>query len=417
MQRLKGLDAIRGVGILCVVLLHSATFHFDGITGVNFDDPPLLITVIGFLLMWAGLFALISGAAYGYSTALRVQGQDARPGRILARFWVAGGFALVLHYVYFLVVGPKLLDVVHGNHQYALLPGLIATGSLPAVPVDRLFYSTALSMVAWNLILCGPLIGLLGRWRALRSGWRAGALLGGLGTVVILVSVARIPLYPLAVGAIEQGQVVRAWFWGFVVNKNNPIVPYLGFGLYGAWFGMALANSSSRRRALLSFLGLGIVWLVAGTIGLALLPDTMLERDVDLTWYFIIVFQLGLFLSLLAGVLFFTDVARISWVDRLFSPLRTLGTVSLSIFMLETVLSQILVRIGDALSPGWRYAIGPCLAFGALNVLLWVGIVSLWSRSRFRFSMEWCTVQVYRLFGQTSEKLDAATAARRTTHD
>jgi len=237
-----------------------------------------------------------------------------------------------------------------------------------------------------------------------------------LGTVVILASVARIPLYPLAVEAVEQGQVAMALFWGFLVNKNNPILPYLGFGLYGFWFGIALARESSRRRSLcrtlFSFLGLGAVWLVAGIVGLVLLPDTMLERDVDLTWYFIIVFQLGLFLLLLAGVLLITDVARISWVDRLLSPLRRLGAVSLSVFMLETVLSQILVRIGDALSPGWRLTIGPCLAFGALNVLLWAGIVLLWSRSGFRFSMEWCTVQVYRLFGQTSRKLDAATSVR-----
>ena len=417
MQRLKGLDAIRGLGILCVVFLHSATFHFDGITEVDFDDPPLLITVIGFLLMWAGLFALVSGAAYGYSAALRAQGRDARPWQILSRFWVAGGFALALHYVYFLVIGPKLLDVVHGNHQYALLPGMIATGSLPVVPADRLFYSTALSMVAWNLFLCGPLLELLGRWRALHSGRRAGLLLGGLGTVVILASVARIPLYPLAVKAVEQGQVARALFWGFLVNKNNPILPYLGFGLYGAWFGIALANESSRRRTLSSFLGLGTVWLVAGIVGLVVLPDTMLERDVDLTWYFIIVFQLGLFLLLLAGVLLLTDVARVSWVDRLLSPLRRVGGVSLSVFMLETVLSQILVRIGDALSPGWRLAIGPCLAFGALNVLLWAGIVLLWSRCGFRFSMEWCTVQIYRLFGQTSRKLDAATSAHSSAQD
>ena len=85
--------------------------------------------------------------------------------------------------------------------------------------------------------------------------------------------------------------------------------------------------------------------------------------------------------------------------------------------MLETVLSQILVRIGDVLSPGWRSEIVSCLAFGALNVLIWAGVVLLWSRSGFRFSMEWCTVQVYRAFGQTSRKLDAATSARSGVQD
>ena len=55
MKRLAGLDIVRGVGILCVVFLHSATFHYEAITEVDFDNPPLVITIIGFLRFFVRL--------------------------------------------------------------------------------------------------------------------------------------------------------------------------------------------------------------------------------------------------------------------------------------------------------------------------------------------------------------------------
>jgi hypothetical protein len=406
MRRLQGLDLIRGIGIVAVVFLHSATFHFDGITEVDLSDPPLLITVIGFLLMWAGLFAIVSSTAYAYSTATRLQHGEVKPQQLLKRFWVAGGFLLTLHYIYFVVLAPKLLDVEHGNHQYALLPGLIAGGRFPPVYADRLFYSTTLSMLGWNLILIGPLLALLLRDDGLRHPRRNGAVLGGLGTLIVILSLARIPLYPLAEKAIARGNVVGALFWGFLVNKNNPILPYLGFGLFGTWLGLALAQAEQRRRLLGLFGIIGGAWLICGVVGLYLLPDTMLEREIDLFWYFITLFQLGLFLLLVVGTVSVADILQPRFLDSPSFPVRRLGMASLSIFMLETVLSQILVTIGDAAWPGWRMDIGRCLAFGALNALVWVVIVAVWARFEFRFSMEWLTVRVHAWLGRPSRKAD-----------
>lgn len=409
MKRLVSLDVIRGIGILAVVFLHSATFSFQGITALDWDDPPLLIQVIGFLLMWAGLFAIVSSAAYAYSTALRMESGEMHSQQLLRSFWVAGGFLLVLHYVYFIVLAPKLLDVVGGNHQYALLPGWIANGHFPTIYAERMFYSTTLSMIAWNLLLIGPLL-----WALLGKGGRArikrnGALLGGLGTAIMLLSLVRIPLYPWAEQAIERGNILGAILFGFLVGKNNPILPYLGFGLFGTWLGLVLGRSQGPRRALGPFVLIGALWLVVGLVGLFALPTTMLEREVDLYWYFIMLFQLGLFLLIVAAALSVLDFRkdRPLALTRMLKPIRRLGTVSLSIFLGETVLSQLLVKLVDALFRGWNLNIGPCLAFGALNTLLWVGIVALWARFDFRYSMEWLTVRVYTLFRRPSHKVKA----------
>jgi hypothetical protein len=416
MKRLAGLDVIRGIGILAVVYLHSATFHYQGITEIDWNDPPPLIQVIGFLLMWAGLFAIVSSAAYAYSAALRIESGRMHARMILKSFWVAGGLLLVLHYIYFIFLAPKLLDVAGGNHQHALLPGWIASPApllsgkrFPPIYPERVFYSTTLSMIAWNLLLTGPLLRALSGRGGLARMRRNGAILGGLGTAVMLLSLARIPLYPWAVHAIEQRNVLAAVVLGFLVGKNNPILPYLGFGLFGTWLGLALVYSQSTRRALCPFVLIGVLWLVAGLVGLFALPTTMLEREVDLYWYFIMVFQLGFFLLLVAVVLGLIDfwVNRPPVLLRALKPIRRLGMVSLTIFMLETVLSQILVRFADVLFPGWSLDIGPCLIFGALNTALWIGIIVLWARFDYRYSMEWLTVRVYALFRRPSNKVKA----------
>ncbi len=406
MKRLVGLDVIRGIGILLVVFLHSATFNYANIVQVDFEHPPLIITVIGFMLMWAGLFALVSGVAYACTTTTRLS-----DGRIALRQvgwqWVlAGGWMLVLHYVYFLVLAPKLIDFEHGQHQYALLPGLIVAGRLLPLTTERIFYSTTLSMIAWNLLLIAPL------WRPLlalseKNPRRADLIWGGLGTLVILASLLRIPMYPLTARVIEGRNWLVALILGFVFNKNNPILPYLAFGLFGAWLGLSLAVSEKPRRVLGRFALIGVFWLVAGVVGLFLLPDTMLEREVDLFWYCIILFQLGLFLLLIVGTLALIDFSE-RWggaLRRLASLLARIGRVSLTIFMLETVLSQTLVRLGDALWPGWNETINVCLAFGALNALLWVGVVALWGRWNCRYGLEWLSVRVFSLLGRPSDKM------------
>ena len=60
------LDVVRGIGILGVVFLHFALYNYSGLLQIDFDDPPFVITVIGFLLTWAGLFAIVSGTVYGF---------------------------------------------------------------------------------------------------------------------------------------------------------------------------------------------------------------------------------------------------------------------------------------------------------------------------------------------------------------
>ncbi len=408
--RLRAFDLLRGVGITVMVLMHTATFHYAGITRIDFDDPPLVILMIGFLLTWAGMFAVISAAAYAFAAGRRIEAGTITRAGLLRGFAIAAGYLLAWHFVYFVVLGPKLLDVEGGNHLMALLPGLIATGAWPNLAPERWFYATALSMIGWNALFVGVALWLgLGRTRDLR---RVAPWLAVAGALVMAASWWRIDLYPRAVAAMEAADPLPALFWGFLVNKNNPLLPYLAFGLLGAWLGLRLLRGVTAR-TLWPVAAVGALALAAGVGGLMSLPDTLLEREVDPFWYFLTVAQLGFFLLLAAAALALWDRRRAATSDvpadrdpaDPLRPLRRIGTVSLTVFLLETPVSEVAARALSGAAPGWNEGIVACLAFGAVNAVAWVALANLWARADYRYSVEWATVRLFRMVRRPTAKL------------
>lgn len=411
--RLRAFDLLRGVGITVMVLMHTATFHYAGITRIDFDDPPLVILLIGFLLTWAGMFAVISAAAYAFVAGRRIEAGAITRSGLLRGFAIAAAYLLAWHFVYFVVLGPKLLDVEGGNHLMALLPGLIATGAWPTLAPERWFYATALSMIGWNVLFVGLALWLgLGRTRDLR---RVAPWLPVAGALVMAASWWRIDLYPRAVAAMEAADPLPALFWGFLVNKNNPLLPYLAFGLLGAWLGLRLLRGVTAR-TLWPVAAFGALALAAGVGGLMSLPDTLLEREVDPFWYFLTVAQLGFFLLLAVAALAVWDRGRAAAADARagrgpqakfwpLTPLRRIGTMSLTVFLLETPVSEVAARALSGAAPGWNEGIAACLAFGAVNAAAWVALANLWARADYRYSVEWATVRLYRMLGRPTAKL------------
>jgi uncharacterized membrane protein YeiB len=73
----------------------------------------------------------------------------------------------------------------------------------------------------------------------------------------------------------------------------------------------------------------------------------------------------------------------------LFAWLEPFSRVSLSVYLLEVLLSELLRLAWTPLFPGWDQTINGCLAFGAACVVLWAIILQLWRRSGYRFGFEW----------------------------
>ncbi len=407
-RRYAALDALRGIAILGVVFLHFALYNYTGLLDIDFDNPPFVITILGLFLAFAGLLAVISGAAYAATVYGRYKAGVIDRAQLLRSYLVAGATLLILSYVYFLISGPSLLDLEQGNHQHSVLVGLIRTGTLNAPPFERIIYNTSLTMIGWNLLLTGPVVWLLTRGG--RKGILRYVILLSVSIAVLLISVTRIYLFPALESLIESRRVFPAVPIAFLINKNDPILPYFAFGLLGTTLGTALVDGVPRRRILSAGTGVGIVLLIAGIVGMLTLPDTMLERSIDFFWYFLVLLQAGVFALLVVWMVCAIDLAperRRERRTRRLRLLRYLGTVSLTVFMLESIVNALLARAAWAVYEPWADEIPRLLAASLVVTILWIPAMLLWRKAELIGTFESMIALVHRGVGRRTAKIDA----------
>ncbi|MFA5084716.1 MAG: hypothetical protein WC475_05080, partial [Candidatus Paceibacterota bacterium] len=80
--------------------------------------------------------------------------------------------------------------------------------------------------------------------------------------------------------------------------------------------------------------------------------------------------------------------------------------VSLTVYLLETLVSEILRKISSAIIPSWNQTINGCLIFGAINVFVWIAILFFWQKKDFKYSLEYYWVKLFKKMGKNSTKLD-----------
>jgi len=396
----QGLDFLRGLGIFFLLVFHSAFYYFGGLWDLDLDNPPLIITIIGFLLMFAGMFAMISGAAHGIGI-LRLYRRDRWSlKKILRKKAVSAAFMLIIAYLYFLLTGPGLAVFDQRRMDNSLLVELIRSGRLAGISLERFFYVDSLVMIGSNILL----VSLIWIWLLKTGRLRPGVLLGLAGTVMAL-TLLRLPLYPYYREQFAAGNwfPVLTLFW--LVNKNNPVMPFLAFGLLGSWLGLCLEEGRSRRPALI----LGIVLAATGLTLYVFLPDTMLQREIDLKWYSIMLTQLGLFLLLILGSLALFDrkareqtaAAPTGWLCRFLCRFSYAG---LTAFFWESVLAALAWRLLLRIFPGLQFDIAGALLFGFSLALLWGFLLLLWAKWHFAGSIEYFYGLVVGKLGRFSSK-------------
>lgn len=401
----QGLDFLRGLGIFGLLIMHSAFYYFDGLWDLDLDNPPLIITIIGFLLMFAGLFAILSGTVHGLSM-LRLSRRGWSPARIFRKKAVSGLFILVVAYLYFIFTGPGLAEFANRRMNNSILVELIQSGQLAGTNLDRVLYVDSLVMIGCNILLVSLVWLVLLRTRQLKAG-----VLLGISFLVMVVSLSRLWLYPIYLEQLDQKNwpAVLALFW--LVNKNNPVLPYLAFGLLGSWLGIRLEDGKPRQPVI----WLGLALLLTG-LGLYLfLPDTMLQRSIDLKWYSIMVMQLGLFLLMILAALAVLDrdpavaAVRTGWSKPAGLVVRFItrfGHAGLTAFFLESIVAALAWRLLNLPVPGIQLGIGSALLFGLILALIWGFGLLFWERRQYVGSIEFLYGQIVTRFGQFSSKAD-----------
>ncbi len=406
-RRWRSIDAVRGFGLMAMIVLHGALYHYGALDRIDFDRPPPVVVLIGFLLMWGGLFAVLSGAAHA-TRALEHRARGVALGT-WCRWEVLGSAGyLLLGAVYFALVGPGLLNLADGSQDSSVVVGFLRTGQWQAPSAARWLYMNTLYMIGFATLFATPLVAAL-----IATCGPRGPGLQRAAAVVALAALAssalRIPLYPLYERAAAEGRTLwlRAGFW--IVNKNDPIWPSLGLLLGGTALGFAM-NEPPRRGRLRGPAALGGLLVAAGVAGWALGPPSMLRRSIDLTWLSIMLLQAGTILLGLCGLHRVLDgpsggtgaTARPGAFGRV---LERFGRMSLSVLFGETVLAELAARGLALVRPDWNSTIPAVLLFGFANAAVWAWLLARWERAGYGFSLERGWVRVMSALGRPSTRL------------
>lgn len=395
-KHLPGLDVLRGVGVFFVVALHSAFYYYGGLFQLDLNDPPAVVTVIGLLLMFAGLFAMISGLVHSLQFENRVRGGQA-PALAAKHQLRAGIFILAVAYLYFIFTGPGLAQFETATFDNSILVEWIQNGRFVGISRERLLYVDSLVMIGGNVILCSLIARGFHRLFP-DSRKREGAYLI-LAMSLFLLSLLRLPLYEVYLKAVAEEDLGLVLGLNFLVNKNNPILPFLAFGVYGMWMSLVLGQSGaqplSSHSAGRKILPIGAALFLLGVLLYIFLPDTMLERSIDMKWYSIMLAQLGLF-SLL--IFFFaqrykdkriageTKKTKIGGLALFF---YRFGSAGLTVFFLESVVSGLVYRSLLLIWPQLSLSIGQSLVYGVTLAILWGVFLIFWQRTSYRWGLEY----------------------------
>ena len=404
MRRYRSLELLRGFGVLLMVFLHAAVYQYAGLFGLDFAHPPLIVTIIGFLLMWSGLFAMLSGATHVIRMSERLERGIATRTVLRWELMSAAGF-LSLGLLYFTLVGPSILDFTESARENSLAVGFIRDGTLEFPGLSRWIYMNTLFMIGFSALVAGPIFLWLIRDRDPRS-IRVRRVVALAALLAFAASWLRIPLFPIFEQAQSDGNYpfVIGTFW--LLNKHDPLLPALGFTLCGTLFGLALLGPPRPRRMALP-LTLGVLLLAAGVSASFFAPDTMLQRSIDWTWYALMLAQGGVILIGLAAAHCWLDRSDDGHVSdgRAARILTRFSRASLTVLFGETVLAESASRLISAIAPGWNLSLSAAIVFGMASATAWALMLRIWERADYRYSVEWGWVRILGRLGRPSTKL------------
>ncbi|RLF34122.1 MAG: hypothetical protein DRN07_00770 [Thermoplasmata archaeon] len=384
MKRYTSLDMLRGVGILGVIYLHSIVFYFGNFMNIDFDHPPLIVTVVAVMVLMGGIFGVISGAANTIMAHLRFKGL--MRGKPFRHIMSAGIFLLIMHYIYNVFLGPHTHNFETGEHSYSMVALTVRNGALTFPHMDKLFEGSALTMLGWNLIFLGIILYFLFRNGGIHRTRRNKIILGVCGTLLVPLSIVRVHLFPMVESSLSHGNYALSTVLSYFVAKPYPLLPYLAFGLFGALLALTLLESREKMKRMAWF---GAIWLIMGIAGIFIVPQNI--KGVDMFWFVKVLLELGIFILMIVAFSMLFDTEK---REKSLPWLRRFGRVSFTIYILQTPLSEIFAKGLDITIPGWNMTIPAMLVFGVCNVILWAGIIALWSRYHFRYSLEWLWVRI-----------------------
>ena len=390
------------------------------------QNPDAEIFTVGFLIFtlftnMAGIFFCISGAVNSYVNINRLKEGQLTPKQVLLKSFSTGFILVILSLLFkyiLLRTTDNIVSYIPGTdtiqywNETGVLPYMVLYGVYPSkFNIFILFKMGTLSMIGYSIITVSIVLVLyyknkgLDNFRGLRN------LFLILGMIIFLISGLTYRfLYGPVDQAVNGGSIAAAIFLSPLFIGKFSVFPHLAYGFFGASFGVAFANRDAQPEKILR--SLSRFWAILLSIGIVILA-ICIPQGISNTWYAAWgqkLFQHGFYFFLFWLGMKYIDYQpeetrdkRMKWLQ----PLITVGRLTLTIFILEGLLSVSLQRLIAPIWVDWNASVGNAALFGFITLAVWGVIIVIWRRYNFAGSVEWTSTWLVKtLSGQKSSKLD-----------
>jgi len=274
----------------------------------------------------------------------------------------------------------------------------------PNITIGQYFEGSSISTIGLNLIIVSLLLFFLLRNKGFEKEKRNYWVLGTSGFVIMLFSFTRIYLFGIVDKSIQAKNYLLATILSFTIANPYPLFPYLAYGLFASIIGLMIYK---KRKNLIKkiFIPIGLFFLIYGLAGCMNFPKTISKADYF--WYFKTHLELGIFILVIIFFLLTFEFRIKKIINMPF--IKWFSRISLTIYLFETLLSEIFGKILNYLKPAWNQTINGCLIFGASNIVIWILILWIWQKNNFKFSLEYWWVKIFHKLGKKSTKMDFPT--------
>jgi len=416
-KRLKSLDSLRGFAIFCMVLFHGFQLLEIDLMGVasSLTDNPAA-KVIEFMARMAGIFVVISGISNSMSIYSRYSKGITNGKKVIIESFIVGLWLIVLERVVYRLIdrpitGGGIYDFDKGPTYYSLILGYLETGEFHPIPLYPTFFSSgALSMMGFSLMFYSVLLVFLFRNDGYKKNHRNLLIVGILATSIIIISPMLIDiLRPVWVQALIDEKYGKAIVVGILVGDSDPMLPFLGFALYGVMIGIAIKSNVPKKNFLFFGILISAIYIILGVIGYKTLGEPPVEHILRTLPIQTTHLQIGIMI-LVITILVYSEISnkteKIKETTKIVNDegkkmkkkkksipfLQLFGKFSLTMYLLESFVGSVIkLLIIDKIFPGWAQNLALVVCYSFIIVILWILIVNVWIKFGQIGSYDWMT--------------------------
>lgn len=429
--RMLSLDVIRGLSIMGVLVVHQLIYGTWYSEGTALEVVPfwlvILLSPIVIMATWGGGFSMISSLAHTYNIYQRIdQGYSYKQAVTPVIFQSLFLFLLdPFRSLIFYRTADNTFPITAENRgvNRSILGKLLEGQGLGWPDPQKLYAISSLPSIALSGLTVAFVLWFLFRKGGKEKVKRNVIILLTLGFIFMGISwpIGK-TLYPSAIDSLYS-QGGWGYFAGYLllyfVGGNLSFFPmgtYAFFGMAGGYlFILAKQNKVPLKKVILLFRGLGIVFMSAFLIKLTITVISVSDPVEALLDYQIFPFE-WLFLSLGAFCFFYNlAVKKVEFLpEEKYEKfrqktrfIRKFGVVTLSIYIFEGPINMLIAAAFHVAFGGvWQYNVidsfmtNPLAIFlmFATSMLFWFTFVWLWSKTGFKFGLEYWLLMVSRKF-------------------